>query len=98
MSTVIAPEQIQGRVDFMDPRSDIWALGVMLYEMLTGKLPFNGKDRKTLTDQICELDPRPLHQRAPEHLTESMNDVFQRFRAGICDVFQHNSCFFLKFY
>ncbi len=74
----MSPEQIKGRVDFLDPRSDIWALGVMLYELLTGKLPFNGKDRKTLAEQICELDPRPLHQRAPGHLSESLNDVFLR--------------------
>ncbi|MFK8114740.1 MAG: protein kinase [Rubripirellula sp.] len=70
------PEQIQGRIDFMDPRSDIWALGVMYYEMLCGKLPFMSPDRKALIEQICELDPRPLHQRSPNHLTEQMNDVF----------------------
>ena len=74
----MSPEQIQGRVNFLDPRSDIWCVGVMFYEMLTGKLPFNGKDRKTITEQICELDPRPLHQRAPGMLTESMNEVFLR--------------------
>ncbi len=74
----MSPEQIKGRVNFLDPRSDIWALGVMFYELLTGKLPFNGKDRKTITDQICEMDPRPLHQRAPGLLTESMNEVFLR--------------------
>ena len=74
----MSPEQIKGRIDFLDPRSDIWALGVMFYELLTGKLPFNGKDRKAITEQICELDPRPLHQRAPGFLSESMNEVFLR--------------------
>lgn len=72
----MSPEQIRGRVHFLDPRSDIWALGVMFYEMLTGKLPFKGQDRKAITEQICEMDPRPLHQRAPGLLTESMNQVF----------------------
>lgn len=74
----MAPEQIQGRVDFLDPRSDIWAIGVMFYELLTGKLPFNGKTRQALTEQICEMDPRPLQQRAPGHLTEEMNEIFLR--------------------
>ncbi len=72
----MSPEQIKGRIDFLDPRSDIWAVGVMFYEVLTGKLPFSGKDRKTLADQICERDPRPMQQRAPQHLSEEMNDVF----------------------
>ena len=74
----MSPEQIKGRVDFLDPRSDIWALGVMLYEVLTNKLPFNGKSTKALTDQICELDPRPLHQRAPGVLSEELNEIFKR--------------------
>lgn len=74
----MSPEQIIGRVDFMDPRSDIWAVGVMFYEMLSGKLPFPARQRKSLVEQICELDPRPLHQRAPGLLTEAMNEVFLR--------------------
>lgn len=74
----MSPEQIKGRVDFLDPRSDIWAMGVMFYEVLTGKLPFSGKNRKSLSAQICERDPRPMQQRAPQHLTAEMNDVFNR--------------------
>ncbi len=74
----MSPEQIVGRIDFLDPRSDIWALGVIYYELLTGKLPFVGKSRQDLTEQICERDPRPLQQRSPGHLTETMNDIFAR--------------------
>ncbi|QDT08397.1 SUMF1/EgtB/PvdO family nonheme iron enzyme [Stieleria marina] len=72
----MSPEQVRGRVDFLDPRSDIWALGVMYYEMLTGKRPFTGKSRESFSEQICQLDPRPLQQRAPGHLTSEMNAIF----------------------
>ncbi|MDA8743369.1 protein kinase [Rubripirellula amarantea] len=72
----MSPEQIKGRTDFLDQRSDIWALGVIYYECLTGKLPFQGKTRQTITEQICERDPKPLQQHAPGLLTEEINNVF----------------------
>lgn len=72
----MSPEQISGRVDFLDPRSDLWALGVMYYELLTGKLPFKGKSPSAIREQICERDPRPLQQYGPGLLTEGVNEVF----------------------
>lgn len=63
------PEQILGRRT--DRRSDIWAYGVVLYEMFTGKLPFSGKDNAQITQQILSGQVIPLskHPQAPQNKT-----------------------------
>jgi tRNA A-37 threonylcarbamoyl transferase component Bud32 len=57
------PEQLRGESLRLDPRADVWAAGVVLYEMLVGCLPFQGRDRAELTEGILNHDPRPLRQR-----------------------------------
>lgn len=59
----MAPEQVRGEAHRLDGRSDIWALGVMLYETLTGATPFRTEDRDVLTDEILNRNPKPLRQR-----------------------------------
>jgi serine/threonine-protein kinase len=53
----MAPEQATGRDAQIGACTDIWALGVILYELLTGQRPFDGKSREELTPQILESDP-----------------------------------------
>jgi serine/threonine protein kinase len=54
----MSPEQIQGKE--ADARSDIFAFGALLYEMLTGKRAFEGKSQLSLASSILEKDPDPI--------------------------------------
>ena len=54
----MAPEQIEGKE--ADARSDIFALGAVLYEMAAGKRPFQGKSQLSLASAILEHDPAPI--------------------------------------
>ncbi len=58
----MAPEQLRGESHQLDGRADIWAIGVILYEVLTGRQAFRGRDRQELTEDILTRDPRPPRQ------------------------------------
>jgi serine/threonine-protein kinase len=59
----MAPEQIRGEA--VDARTDVYAAGVVAYEMLTGERPFGGGPAEVLRAQICER-PRPPRERRPD--------------------------------
>jgi eukaryotic-like serine/threonine-protein kinase len=59
----IAPEQLQGKEP--DARTDIFSFGVCLYQMITGRRPFEGSTRASLAAAILEHDPLPLSTYQP---------------------------------
>ncbi|MCY3020241.1 MAG: SUMF1/EgtB/PvdO family nonheme iron enzyme [Planctomycetota bacterium] len=51
------PEQAEGRVRDIGPRSDVYSLGAILYEMLTGRVPFTGENAMQVLRATCHEDP-----------------------------------------
>ncbi len=60
----MSPEQVQGERG--DARSDVYAWGVMMYEMLTGRVPFKGDNWMAVMAGHLSGDPKPIHKLRPD--------------------------------
>jgi len=75
----MAPEQAKNERDRIGPWSDVYALGGILYQILTQKLHFHGKNPRDVMIRCVEEDPIPPMERAPQlHVPEELNDICMR--------------------
>jgi tRNA A-37 threonylcarbamoyl transferase component Bud32 len=86
----MSPEQARGQTGLVGPRSDLYSLGVVFYEMLTGQNPFQGKDTVEIYQNILTLNPPPpskVNAQVPKFLDNIClkclkKNSFQRYKSA----------------
>jgi tRNA A-37 threonylcarbamoyl transferase component Bud32 len=70
----MAPEQAGGRTKFVGPSADVWALGVILYQCLTGCRPFDGETTDAVLSRVLLDEPSPIRDSRPG-LPRDLEDI-----------------------
>jgi len=83
----MAPEQIQGGE--VDGRSDLFSFGVVLFEMLTGKMPFRGEHDAAIMYSILNEEPEPLTKYVPDASAELLHILNRALEKDPGDRYQH---------
>ncbi|MEX1276971.1 MAG: protein kinase, partial [Bacteroidota bacterium] len=83
----MAPEQIQGGE--VDDRSDIFSFGVLLFEILTGKLPFRGEHEAAMVYSIVNEEPQDISQMLPDLSPIVVNCIQRCLEKDPKDRYQH---------
>ncbi|MFZ5481063.1 MAG: WD40 repeat domain-containing serine/threonine protein kinase [Myxococcota bacterium] len=73
----MSPEQARGEIDHIDERSDVWSLGAVLFEILTGVAPFNGRTPLEILAKVVH-EPPPNADEAPIELAKVAAKALRR--------------------
>jgi eukaryotic-like serine/threonine-protein kinase len=79
-ASYMSPEQARG--DRADTRSDIFSLGVVMYEMITGRLPFKGKTSVDVMHAVMHDEPAPLGEGVPPRLQQIVSKTLSKSETG----------------
>jgi hypothetical protein len=74
----MSPEQIQGRKELVDRRTDVYSLGVILYELVARQLPFTGDNLATVTYNVVHNEPVPPSSISPYRIPKALDVIVLR--------------------